>query len=98
MANHLKIENIEELEESSQEFEDVPETPPEKLLSKPVRYHPCKEWKYWSQNIADFLRHGDAPFCYSIFIRNEELGPDFWGTLLGYQNNGYLSPLVRFLR
>ncbi|KAL8201985.1 hypothetical protein R6Q57_011132, partial [Mikania cordata] len=35
----------------------------------------------------------DVPFCYSaVFFTSEKLDKRFWGTLLGYCSNGYLTP------
>ncbi|KAI3760642.1 hypothetical protein L1987_51040 [Smallanthus sonchifolius] len=54
---------------------------------------PDDESHNWSETILDFYNHGDKPFCYSaVFFREAKLDKRFWGSLLGFRNNGYLLP------
>ena len=56
---------------------------------------PDDESENWSKDVETFYRNGDAPFCYSaVFTRSIELDKKFWGTLLGYRCNGYLTATV----
>ncbi|KAL8232225.1 hypothetical protein R6Q57_002003 [Mikania cordata] len=51
------------------------------------------ESENWSKNVEEFFVNGDSPFCYSgVFNRPLQLDRRFWGTLLGYTCNGYLTP------
>ncbi|KAD2132532.1 hypothetical protein E3N88_24791 [Mikania micrantha] len=57
---------------------------------------PDDESEKWSKDVIEFFNNGDSPFCYSaVFFNSEKLDKRFWGTLLGYCNNGYLTPNVR---
>jgi hypothetical protein len=107
MDEHHNRDIIQSLEESFPELYEVPDTPPENIAvssrtitrqtppeNEPRWYRPIEESRYWSKNVIVFYHNGDAPFCYSGFLGSKKLGSDFWGTLLGYQGNGYLSTLV----
>jgi hypothetical protein len=110
-SQHVK-EITQNLEESYPEFQDVPDTPPERqphlngpsVHGRVMKTLPQNSWWYrpvhesinWSKNVIDFYYNGDAPFCYSGFLGNKELGHDFWGTLLGLHGYDRLSPIVRF--
>ncbi|KAL8192162.1 hypothetical protein R6Q57_028024 [Mikania cordata] len=51
------------------------------------------ESENWSKNVEEFFVNGDSPFCYSgVFNTPLQLDRRFWGTLLGYTCNGYLTP------
>ncbi|KAD1443139.1 hypothetical protein E3N88_42824 [Mikania micrantha] len=51
------------------------------------------ESKNWSNDAKEFFVNGDAPFCYSgVFNTPLQLDRCFWGTLLGYACNRYLTP------
>lgn len=57
---------------------------------------PDDENDNWATDVVDFYNKGDAPFCYSaVFSRRIELDKNFWGILLGYRSNGYLTPTVK---
>ncbi|KAL8197733.1 hypothetical protein R6Q57_024267 [Mikania cordata] len=46
----------------------------------------------WSTDAIEFFNTGDSPFCYSaVFFKYEKLDKHFWGTLLGYCSNRYLT-------
>ncbi|KAL8236768.1 hypothetical protein R6Q59_017849 [Mikania micrantha] len=54
---------------------------------------PDDESEKWSKDAIEFFNKGDSPFCYSaVFFKSEKLDKRFWGTLLGYCSNGYLTP------
>ncbi|KAL8256000.1 hypothetical protein R6Q59_031067 [Mikania micrantha] len=45
-----------------------------------------------SKDVVEFFHAGDSAFCYSaVFFNDEKLDKRFWGTLLGYYDNGHLS-------
>ncbi|KAL8199742.1 hypothetical protein R6Q57_013310 [Mikania cordata] len=51
------------------------------------------ESEKWSTDAIEFFNTGDSSFCYSaVFYKSEKLDKRFWGTLLGYCSNGYLTP------
>ncbi|KAD6119081.1 hypothetical protein E3N88_10352 [Mikania micrantha] len=51
------------------------------------------ESENWSNDVEEFFVNGDAPFCYSgVFNTPLQLDRRFWGTLLGYTCNEYLTP------
>ncbi|KAD4888164.1 hypothetical protein E3N88_20237 [Mikania micrantha] len=54
---------------------------------------PDDESEKWSKDAIEFFNKGDSSFCYSaVFFKSEKLDKRFWGTLLGYCSNGYLTP------
>ncbi|KAL8191789.1 hypothetical protein R6Q57_028520 [Mikania cordata] len=57
---------------------------------------PDDESDNWSKDVIEFFNNGDASFCYSVvFYTPLKLDQLFWGTLLGYMGNGYLSAAVK---
>ncbi|KAL8259894.1 hypothetical protein R6Q59_027847 [Mikania micrantha] len=55
---------------------------------------PDDECDNWSEDVIEFLKHGDTPFCYSVvFFRDVKLDKLFWGTLLGERNYGRLNEM-----
>ncbi|KAL8209457.1 hypothetical protein R6Q57_006189 [Mikania cordata] len=71
----------------------VQETPLENLPTNTRWYRPVEETKNWSTKVMEFYHNGDASSCISFFVGKMKLGQEFWGSLLGYQNYGYLSTL-----
>ncbi|KAL8260808.1 hypothetical protein R6Q59_024857 [Mikania micrantha] len=53
---------------------------------------PDDESDNWSKDVIELFNNGDASFCYfAVFYTPLKLDQLFWGTLLGYMGNGYLS-------
>ncbi|KAL8234266.1 hypothetical protein R6Q59_020366 [Mikania micrantha] len=51
------------------------------------------ESENWSDDVKEFFVNGDSPFCYSgVFNTPLQLDRRFWGTLLGYTCNRYMTP------
>ncbi|KAL8260809.1 hypothetical protein R6Q59_024858 [Mikania micrantha] len=73
--------------------EDQSSSIPKTSAETPIWYIQNEESVHWSQGVLDFFHHGDDEKCYSVFFGSIELGNDFWGTVLGYYNNGYLSSM-----
>jgi hypothetical protein len=74
-----------------------PENPPENPQPRHKWIFPNEGSDNWSIDVVDFYINGDAQFCYSKFLDLNKLDRDFWGTLLGYQCNGRLWPMVNLL-
>jgi hypothetical protein len=55
------------------------------------------ESRNWSPNVVEFYNNGDVNCCFSSILGTRPLGQNFFGTLLGYRNNGRLRHEVNFL-
>ncbi|KAD3068835.1 hypothetical protein E3N88_36715 [Mikania micrantha] len=92
--------NAKEQLREEQPPEEQPQEEPEYTHNKrSVHRQHVRKWailddesENWSTNVEQFYLNGDAPFCYSgVFNTPLPLDRSFWGTMLGYTSNGYLS-------